>query len=346
MEFEWQTRAPGDATSPFYQLAMEHERQQKKRLSPPAQHSQSDSRLTGAAGPYSVFDSPVKPSTPSIPQSSSQQPLFRPETSSNLPRTDFTTPRKVELDFSSGPENPSSPENADNDETPDSHAQRRGSLFSFYGRFGRSPGRGEIPRSNKLSNVLIHRVKKRRRRDRELGRHIRRASEDTEYSDDQNRDSGRSSQSQPTGSQQAPPPPHEIPFLSRLFTFLESHPHIPRILSYYAQFAFNLTLAFLALYVILAFLLAIRSDVIKASEDVSADILAEMAVCARNYVENRCTGDKRLPALEVVCDNWERCMNRDPAKVGKAKVSAQTLAEIVNGFIEPISFKAMVRTLP
>ncbi|KAI5300919.1 hypothetical protein KEM55_003970 [Ascosphaera atra] len=134
--------------------------------------------------------------------------------------------------------------------------------------------------------------------------------------------------------------------LAQTFTFLESHPTIPRILSYYAQFSFNLILTILLLYVVVSFLLAIRSDVNRASEEVSADILAEMAVCARNYVENRCAesngvGGRRLPALEAVCDRWDRCMNRDPAKVGRAKVSAQTLAEIFNGFIEPISFKAM-----
>lgn len=32
MDFEWQTRAPGDVTSPFYQLSMQHENQ-KKRMS-------------------------------------------------------------------------------------------------------------------------------------------------------------------------------------------------------------------------------------------------------------------------------------------------------------------------
>lgn len=31
MDFEWQTKAPGDITSPFYQLAMEHDHQKKKR---------------------------------------------------------------------------------------------------------------------------------------------------------------------------------------------------------------------------------------------------------------------------------------------------------------------------
>lgn len=30
MDFEWQTRAPGDVTSPFYQLSMQHENQKKR----------------------------------------------------------------------------------------------------------------------------------------------------------------------------------------------------------------------------------------------------------------------------------------------------------------------------
>ncbi|KAI5279276.1 hypothetical protein KEM52_004424, partial [Ascosphaera acerosa] len=141
-----------------------------------------------------------------------------------------------------------------------------------------------------------------------------------------------------------PPPPQQSKF-SQVFTFIESHPTVPGILSYYAQFTFNATLALVALYVILSFLLAIRAEVNRASEEVSADILAEMATCARDYVENRCADHsgmpgRRLPALEAICDRWERCMNRDPAKVGRASVSARTLAEIFNGFIEPISYKA------
>ncbi|KAL1952512.1 hypothetical protein VTO42DRAFT_5098 [Malbranchea cinnamomea] len=339
MEFEWQTRAPGDASSPFYQLAMEHERQNKKR-------------------PHSIFDSPQKPATPALRDPNSQPFLFsRPAATTGSASSDFArssaafaTPRKVDLDFSSGPENDDSPCFADNDETPEPKARKRDSLFNFYGRFAPpSPGRGEIAKSNKFSNVLINRVKKRRRRDREMERHLRKASEEVERQrlhDDYTAQSQSSQQSQPQPQPQPQPsrPSNEIPFFSRLFTFLESHPHIPRILSYYAQFAFNLTLAFLTLYVIVAFLLAIRSDVIRASDDESARILAEMAVCARNYVENRCGGEngRRLPALETVCENWERCMNQDPAKVGRAKVSAQTLAEIFNGFIEPISLKTMI----
>ncbi|PGH10722.1 hypothetical protein AJ79_05313 [Helicocarpus griseus UAMH5409] len=329
MDFEWQSHAPGDVTSPFYQLAMQHQNQNKDKKRP-----------------HSIFNSPVKPSTPALRDPSSQPFLFNqtPATSSTpLPRSSaFMTPRgKADLDFSSGAENFSSPENADNDETPEKpgKADRRNSLFNFYGRFAPSPGRGEIPRSNKYSNALVTRVHKRRRRDREIDRKLQKAEDD----DDDNRPNSSESASHSQGPPKSTFQNHEISFFSRLFTFLESHPHIPRILSYYAQFLFNLILAFLTLYIIVAFLLAIQADVDRESEKVSADILADMAVCAKNYMENRCSGEdgRRLPALEAVCENWERCMNRDPAKVGRAKVSAQTLAEIFNGFIEPISFKTM-----
>ncbi|KAF3480932.1 bad response to refrigeration protein 6 [Arthroderma uncinatum] len=325
MDFEWQTRAPGDATSPFYQLALKNDKGNARR----------------------TFASPIKPQTPAPREPSSQPVSFAQPSFNNVNFTrgsSFMTPRKVDVDVSSGAENFSSPEHADNDETPEqpSKSNRRNSLFNLYGMYAPaapSSGRGEVPRSNKFPHALAKKVQKRRRRDREL-KHIRHASEDS--SDD--RPTGRELERKPQNIQSNPiESTHTIPYLSRLFTFLETHPHIPRILSYYAQFTFNLIIAFLILYIIVAFLLAIKHDVEIASESQSAEILAEIAICTKNYVENRC-GDpdgRRLPALETVCDNWERCMHRDPAKVGRARVSAQTLAEIFNGFIEPISFKAM-----
>lgn len=35
-------------------------------------------------------------------------------------------------------------------------------------------------------------------------------------------------------------------------------------------------------------------------------------------------------------------MDRDPSKVGRAKVGAELIAEVVNGFVEPISWKTLV----
>jgi hypothetical protein len=39
-------------------------------------------------------------------------------------------------------------------------------------------------------------------------------------------------------------------------------------------------------------------------------------------------------------------MARDPSKVGRARVSAELIAEVVNGFVEPISWKTLVGVMP
>lgn len=46
--------------------------------------------------------------------------------------------------------------------------------------------------------------------------------------------------------------------------------------------------------------------------------------------------------MKQFCDEWERCMKRDASVVGRAKVAAETLAEVVNGFVEPITWKTLV----
>ncbi|GAW05019.1 nuclear membrane protein [Lentinula edodes] len=45
------------------------------------------------------------------------------------------------------------------------------------------------------------------------------------------------------------------------------------------------------------------------------------------------------------CGEWELCMNRDPTKIGRARIGAELIAEVVNGFVEPISWKTLTFTL-
>ncbi|GJP93591.1 alpha,alpha-trehalose-phosphate synthase subunit [Aspergillus niger] len=331
MDFEWQTRAPGDVTSPFYQLSMQHDNQKKR--------------------PHSIFDSPEKKSMPALREPNSQPFLFsqpKPQQPPSTPKpffnqSAFMTPRKFDVDFSSGAENMSSPEHADNEDTPEQPKAHRNSLFSMYGRFAPSPGRGEIPRVSHYSNALARRVQKRRRRDKALDLQLRRDSDDES-------DRPSSSELKPTkqrqkpgqGQQEATQTGSRLTSFSDFFALLEAHPNVPSILSWWAQLVVNLSLFSLAVYVVFGFVSAIRAEFEQAAEEVSDTILAEMAACAKSYVDNRCAGGDRLPALESVCENWERCMNRDPAKVGRAKVSAHTMAVIINSFIDPISWKAIM----
>jgi Di-sulfide bridge nucleocytoplasmic transport domain len=137
-------------------------------------------------------------------------------------------------------------------------------------------------------------------------------------------------------------PVREVGYMAGLFTFIESFPNAPSLLAKYLQLFFNSAIILGCLYAIYSFWTTIQTDVNRASEDAAAETLAEMAACAKSYVDNRCAGDSRLPALETVCNNWELCMNRDPNSVKRAKLSAHTFAEILNSFVEPISLKTMV----
>jgi hypothetical protein len=156
--------------------------------------------------------------------------------------------------------------------------------------------------------------------------------DNTDDSDDENTPS-------PTESQK--PKVEEVGWIAGLFTFIHTYPDAPSIIAKYLQVFFNAVILGGCLYMFWSFYATIRADVDRASEDAMAEVLAEMAACSRNYIENRCAADTRLPALETVCSNWELCMNRDPKAVKRARLSAHTFAEIFNSFVEPISLKTM-----
>ncbi|KAJ5852642.1 uncharacterized protein N7529_012027 [Penicillium soppii] len=329
MEFEWETRPAGDASSPFWQLGAQHD---KKRT-------------------HSTFDSPQKQSLPSLRQPNSQPFFFSqpnkqpvpPSPKAKFGQASFMTPRKFDVDFSSGAENMSSPEYADNEDTPEQPSRAGkgiGSMFNFS-KAPQSPGRGQIPRLTHHSNAAVNRIQKKRRRDRELGRRIKVDSDD-ESEDDRPRSREEQSTKLTKQGNQPTEKSSRVSTWSEFFSMLEAHPNVPAILSWWAQLVVNLALFSLAVYIVFGFVSAIRGEFEQAAQEMSDTILADMAVCTKSYLDNDCGRPTRAPALETICENWERCMNRDPAKVGRAKVSAHTMAIIINSFIDPISWKAIL----
>jgi len=204
---------------------------------------------------------------------------------------------------------------------------------SIFGRiWAGNPGRGEIAKS--YSTKIEKRVM--RRRNQATQKQLRRRKHsypDSESENDHNDKAKPADKNADSNNSWAA--------LASVFTYIESHPQLPHILSFYAQLLLNLFLVFSCMYILYSFWSTIVSDVDKKSEEAIAAALADMAICAKNYRENGCE-DRRAPALEQVCLGWEKCMARDPKSVGRARVSAHTFAEIFNSFIEPISYKAMV----
>ncbi|KAK7064768.1 nuclear membrane protein [Favolaschia claudopus] len=118
---------------------------------------------------------------------------------------------------------------------------------------------------------------------------------------------------------------------------------VPYVLLGYLQFFFNLSLILLFLYLVVLFILTVQRDVEERISEYSMDIVQDIAMCALQHKNNLC--ENPLPAMAQQCAIWATCMSRDPTIVGRAKVGAEMIAEVVNGFVEPISWKTLAFTL-
>lgn len=118
----------------------------------------------------------------------------------------------------------------------------------------------------------------------------------------------------------------------------------PYILIGYTQFIFNTSLVLIFLYLLVQFILTVQRDVEERISEYSREIVQEITACALQYRNNLCETNP-IPAMAHQCATWETCMNRDPSKVGRARVGAELIAEVINGFVEPISWKTLIFTV-
>ena len=205
-------------------------------------------------------------------------------------------------------------------------------VFGRYGAgfLGSSPGRVEL-RKGRYANALIATTKARKRRRTERDYSLARGNHDSESESED--DSGDRKKGKP--KQNAPG------WMSSFATWIETRPNLPHVISFWFQLSLNLFMMLLGAYIMLSFWLTIRSDVDKASEAARAATILEMAQCQRDYVGSNC-GNNPTAGIVHLCQEWANCMDRDPEMVLRARISAHTFAEILNDFIEPISWKAMV----
>lgn len=129
---------------------------------------------------------------------------------------------------------------------------------------------------------------------------------------------------------------HE-PLINRIVT----DSNIPYVLSLYLQLIFNIIIIGLICYFIIIFIQTIKSDINNKLQLYISDTLQEISKCSRHYYRNKCDESKVPPILEDKCTNWMKCMNRDPQLIGKSKITAEIFADIINGFIKPISWKSI-----
>ncbi|CAK7270128.1 hypothetical protein SEPCBS119000_003929 [Sporothrix epigloea] len=129
--------------------------------------------------------------------------------------------------------------------------------------------------------------------------------------------------------------------ISSFFSTIHDHPNVPLILSWWLQLGMNVFYMAVVMWFVWGGISMMRADISHAADAARSRLLAQMNDCAHEYTKNRCAPiSERLPALNVMCNEWEVCMNQDPASVMKLQVSAKNVAEIINEFVGVMSFKA------
>ncbi|WFD04440.1 hypothetical protein MOBT1_003150 [Malassezia obtusa] len=119
----------------------------------------------------------------------------------------------------------------------------------------------------------------------------------------------------------------------------------PEVFLTYAQVIFNASILLVFLYLLFCMVYTVQRDVSQKVHEYEIEYLGEIAACTAAYEANRCGTELQAPALTEACATWQRCSARDPTVVGRARVTAETFAEILNGFVDAVSWKTMLFSL-
>lgn len=370
MDFEWSNHTgPVDSRSPFL-AASQPGSKRESSFAPETRECEHVQQLTPDPGPHSVLDSPSKNgfATPSRPDNRSaffsNKPLPSTPASSipaHIQTWEPRTPAST-YDFSSGGETPNTPQVDSDAGTPDTQlagkmgrlgngdasspkkAGRRDSWMAFKGFFSGSPSpskerdrpESRRPVSKKADSRIVKRRPERSERSRSKKRHALHREDDGDDSDVDVSGVGN------TKKQKGKVQQTFASSLGIFFTWVEAHPGLPAVLSYWMQMVVNTFLGATFIYMVYSVWAGIMIDVDIESSKHRAEVMVEISACALEYNRNRCRPDDVVPAMEKACGIWETCMNRDPQKVARASVTAKTFAMIFNSFVEEFSYKSMV----
>lgn len=114
------------------------------------------------------------------------------------------------------------------------------------------------------------------------------------------------------------------------------------IISTYLQLILNFAVSFYGVYLVYNIIKTIRRDIEAKLIEQSTNLMVEIASCRRQYIDNNCSPELIVPALEKPCKYWAKCMNQplNPNLLGnRSSISAETLGLVVNSLIEPLGLK-------
>lgn len=116
----------------------------------------------------------------------------------------------------------------------------------------------------------------------------------------------------------------------------------PYALASYLQMLINILATVYGASVVYQMVQTVKLDISHKTEQIISDLIVEQNICRKKFIENDCSPDKIVPALERKCAEWEKCMRRDPfASGGYSSQGAEMFGVILNSVFEPISLRSL-----
>lgn len=129
-----------------------------------------------------------------------------------------------------------------------------------------------------------------------------------------------------------------------ILSAVSANPDAPIVLSEYMQLLINSFLGGLVLWVVWCGFSSARDEVIYSSGKAKQALQNEIEACTSQFFANKCDSS-RMPALEDLCNEWEKCKDQDPENVAGVKAVVGHIADIINEFTTRLSWKSIVSPL-
>ncbi|KAI8449405.1 Brl1/Brr6 domain-containing protein [Phakopsora pachyrhizi] len=72
-------------------------------------------------------------------------------------------------------------------------------------------------------------------------------------------------------------------------------------------------------------------------------IQEDIETCTHNFFSNHCFPvEFQTKFMAQYCSAWEKCKNQDPRQIHKTRLIAESVARVINTFVETMSWKALV----
>lgn len=120
------------------------------------------------------------------------------------------------------------------------------------------------------------------------------------------------------------------------------NPRTPYTVGLYFQLLVNIILWSFIIYFICVSINTIQSDINLKVDEFTIKVLDEIAKCSKEFARNKCHLPDRPSIMDEECDQLERCQNQDPTRIAKLKVTIELIAEIINTFVNRLSYKSLL----